>query len=118
MGLSIETKHGNIVISGDLKLEHEDGVPTKEEQRIWSGIGKNNNILLYADSTNAERGGFSTPESVVNKTLEEIITNVKGRLILYRLLPQAHRWRKLGGPDYCCFVENDGNDRKSIEGKK
>ena len=35
MGLSIETKHGNIVISGDLKLDHEDGTPTDAEQKVW-----------------------------------------------------------------------------------
>ena len=28
MGISIETKHGNIVISGDLRLDHEDNIPS------------------------------------------------------------------------------------------
>jgi ribonuclease J len=82
MGLSITTKHGNIVISGDLKLEHENGVPSDKEQRVWGGLGQNKNILFIADSTNAEKDGFSIPESKVYATLEELITNVKGRLIV------------------------------------
>ncbi len=82
MGLSIQTAHGNIVISGDLKLEHEDGVPSEREERVWGGLGKDKNILFIADSTNAERGGFSIPESKVYQTLEEIITQTKGRLII------------------------------------
>jgi len=90
-GIIIETKYGNIVISGDLKLDHEDGTPTKREQKVWAGVGKGNNILLYADSTNAERTGFSIPESVVHTTLEEIIRSVKGRLIIGTFASQFER---------------------------
>ena len=82
MGISVVTKHGNVVISGDLKLEHEDGVPTEREQKTWGTLGKDKNIMFIADSTNAERDGFSIPEKKVFATLEEIITNVKGRLIV------------------------------------
>jgi ribonuclease J len=35
-----------------------------------------------ADSTNVENPGFSIPEKVVHKNIEEIIKNVKGRLII------------------------------------
>ena len=82
MGLSIETKHGNIVISGDLKLDHDDGVPTDAEQKVWGTLGKDKNILFIADSTNAERSGFSIAERQIYGTLEEIITGTKGRLII------------------------------------
>ena len=82
MGLSIQTKHGNIVISGDLKLEHVDGDPTDKEKKVWGGLGKDKNIIFIADSTNAERDGFSIPETRVYATLEEIIRTVKGRIIV------------------------------------
>lgn len=90
-GVVIETAHGNIVISGDLKLEHDDGVPSAREQKVWSDIGKGNNILLFADSTNAERAGFSIPEKVVHNTLEEIIRSVQGRLIIGTFASQFER---------------------------
>lgn len=91
MGISIETKYGNIVISGDLKLEHENGIPTAKEQKIWGDLGKDNNLFFVGDSTNAERDGFSIPESRVNNTLEEIVRTVSGRLIIGTFASQFER---------------------------
>jgi ribonuclease J len=91
MGLSIETKYGNIVISGDLRLEHEEGIPSEKEHTMWGSLGKDKNLVFIADSTNAERDGFSIPESRVYKTLEEIIRTVKGRLIIGTFSSQFER---------------------------
>ena len=91
MGLSISTKHGNVVISGDLRLEHEDGIPTEKEKKNWGALGKDKNLLFIADSTNAEKDGFSIPESRVYTTLEEIIRSVKGRLIIGTFSSQFER---------------------------
>lgn len=91
MGLSIETKHGNVLLSGDLRLEHEDGTPTEKEKKNWGALGKNKNILFLADSTNAEKDGFSIPEARVYQTLEEIIRTVKGRLIIGTFSSQFER---------------------------
>lgn len=91
MGISIETKYGNIVITGDLKLEHENGEPSDKEKRIWGEIGKDNNLFFIGDSTNAERDGFSVPESRVNNTLEEIVRGVSGRLIIGTFASQFER---------------------------
>ncbi|MDE2078829.1 MAG: RNase J family beta-CASP ribonuclease [Patescibacteria group bacterium] len=91
MGLAIVTKHGNIVISGDLRLEHEDGVPTEKEEKNWSKLGEDKNILFIADSTNAEKDGFSIPEKRVYDTLEDILRTVKGRLIIGTFSSQFER---------------------------
>ncbi len=91
MGISIETKHGNIVISGDLRLEHADNIPTEKEQRNWGSLGKDNNLLFIADSTNAEKDGFSIPEARVYETIEHIIKTVKGRLIIGTFSSQFER---------------------------
>lgn len=91
MGLSIVTKHGNIVISGDLKLDHVDGDPSDQEKKVWGDLGKDNNIIFIADSTNAERGGFSIPETRVYATLEEIITQAEGRLVIGLFASNFHR---------------------------
>lgn len=91
MGLILETKHGNIVVSGDLKLEHEDGIPSDREKKVWSEVGKGKNILFIADSTNAEKDGFSIPEARVYETLDGIIANVKGRLIIGTFASQFER---------------------------
>jgi ribonuclease J len=91
MGISLETKYGNVVISGDLKLEHEDGVPTAREVATWGDLAKDTNLFFVADSTNAEREGFSMPERRVQETLEEIIKTVKGRLIIGTFASQFER---------------------------
>lgn len=90
-GVLVETKYGNIVVSGDLKLEHEDGVPSAREKKVWGAIGKENNIMLIADSTNAERSGFSIPEKRVHETIEELIRNTSGRIIIGTFASQFER---------------------------
>ncbi len=91
MGISVETKHGNVVISGDLKLEHDGEIPSEKEQRVWGGLGKDKNILFIGDSTNAERSGFSIPEMRVHTNIEQIIREVKGRLIVGTFASQFER---------------------------
>jgi len=83
MGVIIQTPYGSIVHTGDLKLDHVDGVPTQEEDEEYARAFKDENVLLLmADSTNVENPGFSIPEKTVHKNIEEIIKNVKGRLII------------------------------------
>ncbi len=91
MGASVETPQGNVVISGDLKLDHDNGIPSEREVATWGDIGKNKNIFLIADSTNAEKDGFSIPEVRVIQTLEDIIRTVSGRLIIGTFASQFER---------------------------
>lgn len=91
MGISIETPWGNVVATGDLKLDHENGVPAEHEQKKWGAIGKENNLFFIADSTNAERDGFSVPEKKVHDTLADIIKTVQGRLIIGTFASQFER---------------------------
>ena len=91
MGVAVETKHGDVVITGDIRLSHENEEPIKEERESWENVGKNNNLVMLADSTNADREGFSAPESVVFEALEEIIKNASGRLIIGTFASQFER---------------------------
>ena len=82
MGVSIETKHGDVTITGDVKLTHIDGEVDKLEAQDWINVGKNNNLALLCDSTNAWQSGFSSPESIVLDTFDELVKNATGRLII------------------------------------
>jgi len=82
MGVIVETQYGDVVATGDLKLDHNDGIPTEEEQEEFAKFKDRNILMLMADSTNVERPGFSVPERVVFKNIEEIIRETKGRLIV------------------------------------
>lgn len=95
MGIIIETPFGNIVHTGDLKVEHVDGVPSKAEEESF-GVFKDMKVLmLLADSTNVERPGFSIPEATVHKNIDEVIRTVKGRLIIGTFSSQLERIMKI-----------------------
>jgi ribonuclease J len=96
MGVIIETPYGAIVHTGDLKLDHVDGVPTAEEVAEYGRAFKNEKVLmLMADSTNVENPGFSIPEKKVHKNIEEIIKNAKGRLIIATFSSLLERLMKI-----------------------
>jgi ribonuclease J len=82
IGIIVETPYGNIVITGDIKINHKNGVPEKDEVETFSKIGKEKTLVLIADSTNIEKPGFSFSERDVQANIKEIITNVKGRVII------------------------------------
>ena len=91
MGIAVETPYGNVIATGDLKLDHNNGIPTDAEAKKWGALGKEKNLLFIADSTNAERDGFSVPERKVHETLEDIIKTVKGRLVIGTFASQFER---------------------------
>lgn len=95
MGVIIQTKHGSIVHTGDLKLDHVNGTPVKDEVEEFKVFEKENVLMLMADSTNVERPGFSIPESIVYKNIEEIIKITKGRLIIGTFASQLERIVKI-----------------------
>ena len=95
MGIVIETPYGDIVDTGDIKLDHVDGVPSDEEEKTYNFFKDRKVLLLLADSTNIENGGFSTPEWLVHKSLEDIIRNVNGRLIIGTFASQIERIVKI-----------------------
>ena len=91
MGVSIETPHGNVVISGDYKLEHIDEIPTEKEENNWGEVGKDNNLLFISDSTNAERPGWSISENYIRNNIEKIIKDIEGRIIIGVFASQFER---------------------------
>jgi ribonuclease J len=96
MGVVIQAPHGSIVHTGDLKLDHVDGVPTDSEVAEYDRVFKNEKVLLLmADSTNVENPGFSIPEKTVHRNIEEIIKNTKGRLIIATFASLLERMLKI-----------------------
>lgn len=91
MGLAIETKHGDVVVTGDIKLVHENGKVVVEERASWERIGHGNNLVLLCDSTNADREGFSASENKVYETLDNIISSATGRLVIGTFASQFDR---------------------------
>jgi len=91
MGVIIHTPYGAIVHSGDNKLEHENGIVAQNEYDEYAKFKDLNVLCLISDSTNTERPGFSVPESLVIKTVTEIIKHTHGRIILGAFASQLER---------------------------
>lgn len=91
MGVIIETPYGLMVFTGDLRLDHENGIPSEQEEKEFSYFKDKKVLFLAADSTNAEKPGFSLPERTVQRTLDEIITTTSTRLIIGTFSSQLER---------------------------
>ncbi len=82
MGVIINTPYGAIVHTGDLKVDHDDGIPLESEEKEFSKFKNKKVLLLMSDSTNVENPGFSLPERIVHQNIEKIIKDSTGRLII------------------------------------
>lgn len=91
MGIIVDTPYGSIVNPGDIKLEHTDGIPSEREEAEYSRFKNEKVLLLMMDSTNVDNPGWSTPEKLVNKNIDEIIKNTKRRLIIGTFASQLER---------------------------
>lgn len=91
MGILVETPYGDIVHTGDLRLDHDDGIPTDEEVERYKFFENRNILLLMTDSTNCENPGFSISDRVVYKNIESVIRDTPGRLIVSTFASQVER---------------------------
>ena len=82
VGLIIHTPIGIVVHSGDFKLDYTpvDGKPT-DLSRI-AQLGAQGVLLLLSDSTYVELPGYTPSEMVVGETLDRIMANASGRVIV------------------------------------
>ena len=82
MGLVIETPLGKVVHTGDFKIDHTpvDGNPT--DLAMLSKLGEQGVLLLLSDSTYAEVPGYTPSEKIVGETLEKVISESTGRVIV------------------------------------
>ena len=82
VGLIINTPLGTIVHSGDFKIDYTpiSGKPT-DLSRL-AQLGAQGVLLLLADSTYAESPGYTPSEKVVSETLDRVMANALGRVII------------------------------------
>ncbi|RPJ55640.1 MAG: ribonuclease J [Dehalococcoidia bacterium] len=82
VGLIIYTPLGAIVSSGDFKIDYTpiDNRPTDLSK--LAKLGNEGVLLLMADSTYAEREGYTPTERTVGHRLDQIISEAPGRVII------------------------------------
>ena len=80
-GICVDTPEGRIVNTGDFKLDLTPVGPDFELHKM-SKIGQEGVDLLLADSTNAEKEGWTPSEKNVLDSINEIFDKAPGRLII------------------------------------
>ncbi len=81
MGVIVKTPVGNIVHFADFRIEYNE----KDEPQgleTFKRIGDMGVHTFMVDSTNAEEEGHSLSEKVIEKNIEMLIKQAKGRIIL------------------------------------
>ncbi|MGI6733142.1 MAG: ribonuclease J [Anaerovoracaceae bacterium] len=93
--LAIDTPAGVIFHTGDFKIDYTPlhGEPI-DFQRL-AKIGEKGVLLMLADSTNAERKGYTPSESTVGTTLENIFRNCTSRIIIATFSSNVHRVQRI-----------------------
>lgn len=91
VGFGIKTPVGNLVHTGDFKLD-----PTPVDGQLmdfhkFSEYGELGTVLLLSDSTNAEKGGYTFSEKEVRRAFEDIFSEAKGRIIIATFASNIHR---------------------------
>jgi ribonuclease J len=89
--VALGTALGTVLITGDYKFDQTpvDGPPA-DVSRL-AELGREGVLLLCGDSTNVDRAGFSTSESVVGPHLEDVFAHCEGRIVVTSFASNIHR---------------------------
>lgn len=95
MGLIIRNPVGTVVHTGDFKFDQTPVDGFVAEFHKLAAIGQEGVLLLLADSTNAERPGYTPSEKTVGQMLNRIIGEAEGRVLVASFASQIHRVRQV-----------------------
>ena len=90
-GVVIATPIGDIVATGDVRVDSVDGVPTAEEFEQYKFLKDRKILLLMMDSTGVEKPGWTISEDVVINTIDKIVKDVPGRIVIATFASQVER---------------------------
>ncbi len=96
LALCISTPVGNVIHTGDFKIDFEpiDGVMTDLQR--FGELGKKGVNLLLCESTNVCRKGYSMSEKSVGRALEEIFEkHTKNRIFVATFASNIHRLQQI-----------------------
>jgi len=96
VGLGITTPAGLVIHTGDYKFDHTpiDNWPTdyaKLAELAGRGV-----LALLADSTNADKPGWTPSERVIDPAFDEVFRTSKGRIIIASFASLISRMQQVG----------------------
>ncbi len=95
MSLMIRTPVGNVIHTGDWKIDHEPSLGPLTDEMCFRQLGDEGVLALMCDSTNALRDGVSPSEKDVSESLRKIIENAEGRVAITTFSSNVGRIRTI-----------------------
>ena len=95
VSFGIKTPVGNILFTGDFKIDYTPIDGDKMDLHRIAQLGTEGIMLLCADSTNVERPGFTMSERSVGKTFIELFSKAEGRIIVATFASNVHRVQQI-----------------------
>lgn len=102
VAVRVRTPIGDILHTGDFKLDQTpiDGRLTDYADIVKAG--KQGILLLMSDSTNAETPGYTRPEAEVGATLRQIMANADQRVLVASFSSHIHRVQQVCDAAVAC----------------
>lgn len=96
VGIVVKTPAGNIVNTGDFKFDYtpSGGQKPADFSKI-AALAQQNIAALFIDSTNALKPGHTITEKKIGQSLENIIKNIEGRILIASFASQIGRMQQI-----------------------
>ncbi|MBR2521288.1 MAG: ribonuclease J [Oscillospiraceae bacterium] len=95
VALGIRTPLGNVVHTGDFKIDPSPVESSITDLARFGNLGMEGVLALLIDSTNVERRGYSDSESAVGKKFEAHFSGCKKRIIITTFASNVHRIQQI-----------------------
>ncbi|MFL0692055.1 MAG: ribonuclease J [Agrobacterium tumefaciens] len=95
MSLVIRTPLGNLIHTGDWKIDHNPSLGPLTDEERFRAVGDEGVLAMFCDSTNAMRDGVSPSEEEVSAGLQKIIEAAEGRVAITTFSSNVGRIRSI-----------------------
>ena len=93
-GIVFRTPQGILFHTGDFKIDYTPVGPAAEYHKL-AQIGTEGVLCLLSDSTNAERDEITPSESKIGKSIYELFSKIKGRILIATFASNLYRIQQI-----------------------
>lgn len=97
--LVFKTEQGNIIHTGDFKIDFTPVGPAAEYEKL-AKIGTEGVLCLLSDSTNAMLEGFTESEKKVGASIKELFSHIDSRIIVATFASNMYRVQQIVEASY------------------
>lgn len=91
LAVFVRTEAGNVLITGDFKMDQLPLDSRLTDLRSFARFGEEGVDLFMVDSTNAEVPGFIAPEREIGPVLDRVFTEAAGQIVVASFSSHVHR---------------------------